>query len=122
MFFSAARIFVGDLDRARRFYAGRLGLPIKADGPQHGYCVFALGDVDLVVEEVGADAPPDERAMVGRFTGLSFGVDDLAATHARLSAAGIHFTGPPERQVWGGWLATFADDEGNQLQLVQPPP
>ena len=30
-------------------------------------------------------------------------------------------TMPPERQIWGGILATFCDPSGNQLQIVQRP-
>ena len=31
------------------------------------------------------------------------------------------FDGAPEKQHWGGWLATFKDSAGNSLQLVQMP-
>jgi uncharacterized glyoxalase superfamily protein PhnB len=58
---------------------------------------------------------------VGRFTGLSFAVEDIAATHARLVAADVPFAGPPQKQFWGGTLATLTDPAGNQLQLVQYP-
>lgn len=57
---------------------------------------------------------------MGRFTGLSFHVADIAASHAALLAMGVVFSGAPERQPWGGQLATFSDPDGNGLQLVQP--
>ncbi len=117
----AARVFVQDLAAARRFYADRLGLPLKADGPAQGYCVFDAGGIDFVVECVSPDHPEEDRALIGRFTGLSFAVPDLAKAHRALSSAGVQFSGLPEQQVWGGSLATFLDSEGNALQLVQYP-
>jgi predicted enzyme related to lactoylglutathione lyase len=118
---SAARIFVRDMIAARNFYAQVLGLPIKADGSQHGYCVFNAGGADLVVESVADDADEEERALVGRFTGLSFKVDDIRAKHQALVALGVAFTEAPEKQFWGGTLATFQDPSGNGLQLVEMP-
>jgi predicted enzyme related to lactoylglutathione lyase len=116
-----ARVFVNDLDAARRFYASQLGLSLKADGSAYGYCVFQAGPTELVVEAVAADAPEEELALVGRFTGLSFTVANVAEQHAQLSALGVPFTGAPERQTWGGVLATLQDPCGNELQIVQPP-
>jgi uncharacterized glyoxalase superfamily protein PhnB len=83
--------------------------------------VFSLGTTDLVVESVNGDDPAEDRALAGRFTGLSLAVDDVRATHARLAAAGVRFTGTPEAQSWGGTLATFEDPSGNQWQIVEYP-
>lgn len=117
---SAIRLFVRDLAPARAFYADTLGLRSTAQG--EGWFVCRSAGIDLVVEAVPADAPQDEQVLVGRFTGLSLAVRDLAAEHARLVAAGVVFTGEPEPQAWGGSLATLCDPAGNQLQLVQHPP
>src|SRR5262245_66357541 len=48
-------------------------------------------------------------------------VADIRATHARLAAAGVTFSRPPEQEPWGGWVASFADPDGNILQLLQLP-
>jgi len=48
-------------------------------------------------------------------------VDDIRAVHSRLARAGVVFTRAPEREEWGGWVATFADPDGNTLQLMQLP-
>ncbi len=117
----AARIFVDDLDAAWHFYAAVLGLPVKVDGRENGFCVFECGAVELVVEAVAADAPADDRALVGRFTGLSFSVPDAVETHRELVGQGVQFTGLPERQFWGGVLATLQDPSGNQLQICERP-
>jgi predicted enzyme related to lactoylglutathione lyase len=119
MKFSALRLFVNDLGAARDFYARALGLALDSPALDQGYCVFDAGGVLLIVEPVPADAPAEDRALVGRFVGASFAVDDVYAEYARLRALGIEFAGAPERQPWGGTLATFADPSGNRLQLVQ---
>jgi len=116
---SAARIFVQDISQARQFYAESLGFPLKVDGSEFGYCVFEAGKVELVVEVVGQDAPEEEQILVGRFTGLSFSVDDVHMKHSELAAKGVAFSGPPEEQEWGGTLATLRDPAGNELQIVQ---
>jgi len=116
-----ARIFVRDLPGASRFYEEVLGLPLKARGGEQGFCVFEAGPMRLVVEHVGADAPAEDQVLVGRFTGLSFDVADVQSRYRELSSLGVAFTGLPERQDWGGILATLRDPSGNELQLVQQP-
>jgi predicted enzyme related to lactoylglutathione lyase len=116
---SAARVFVHDLKAAHDFYAARLGLRQTAGGAATGYCVYDAGTAQLVVEAVEPDAPEDEHALVGRFTGLSFAVADIAARFRELQALGIHFVAAPAKQGWGGMLATFTDPSDNQLQLVE---
>jgi predicted enzyme related to lactoylglutathione lyase len=118
---SSARVFVKDLSAAHSFYAQALGLPLRAGGPEAGFCVYAAGNCQLVVESVASDAPVEDQALVGRFTGLSFTVQDIDAQHRRLVSRGVIFTSLPERQPWGGTLATLLDPAGNGLQLVQHP-
>ena len=117
---STARVFVRDLDAARAFYRDKLGLALRAHSAEFGYCVFESGAAQLVVEAVPAEAPADEQVLVGRFTGLSFAVENVAAVYQRLLSLDVSFTGAPEAQTWGGILATFKDPAGNELQLVQP--
>jgi catechol 2,3-dioxygenase-like lactoylglutathione lyase family enzyme len=52
---------------------------------------------------------------------INLTVGDIRAVHQRLAAAGVGFTRVPEREDWGGWVATFADPDGNTLQLMQLP-
>lgn len=119
---SSVRIFVRDVTAARRFYEQGLSLSLKVDGSDDGYCVFNSEGLDLIIEQVSSDAPDEDKVLVGRFSGLSFAVQDIEATCRELQARGVRFTGAPEKQFWGGILATFEDPSGNGLQLVQPPP
>jgi predicted enzyme related to lactoylglutathione lyase len=116
---NTARIFVRDIVEATPFYANKLGLPVKVDQSQRGYCVFKSGNTELVVEVVHADAPEEEQVLVGRFTGLSFSVSNAEQKYVELVSRGVEFIGMPEKQSWGGVLATLRDPAGNQLQIVQ---
>ena len=118
---NTVRVFVKDISAAKQFYSEKLGLALKADGNQYGYCVFNSGSTELVIETVGDDAPEEEQALVGRFTGLSFTVADVEAKHRELVLLGVVFTGEPEKQFWGGTIATLRDTAGNELQIVQQP-
>lgn len=116
---NTARVFVRNLAAAEDFYANKLRLPLRAGSAALGYFVFAPGDAQLVVELVPPDAPEDEQALVGRFAGLSFEVGSVEEKYLELVAQGVAFTGLPERQPWGGVVATFQDLDGNQLQIAE---
>jgi len=119
---SAVRLFAHELAPCLAFYRDTLGLPLTQDGSGHGYATFdAGGGLSLVLEHVAADAPPEDQALVARFSGLSFAVPDIAVAHATLLALGVVFTGAPELQFWGGTLATLRDPAGNEVQIVQYP-
>jgi predicted enzyme related to lactoylglutathione lyase len=118
---SAVRLFVRDVAEAKAFYADRLGLIVESYSAQYGVCVFDTGGAKLIVETIAADAPEDDQSLVGRFSGVSFDVEDIESKFKQLVSLGVEFCGVPERQYWGGWLATFKDPAGNRLQLVQRP-
>lgn len=118
---NAVRVFVRDINSAKSFYSEHLGLPMQHDGSEQGFCVFKPGATTLVVEVVAFDAPEDEQVLVGRFTGLSFQVANAQESFLELSSKGVEFTGEPERQAWGGVLATLRDPSGNQIQICQHP-
>lgn len=110
------RVFVHDLEVARRFYRDTLGLKLKWE---HGQTAagFDLG-ADLIVEAVDEDADADDRALVGRFVGCSIAVENIDTIYADLISKGVEFVSPPERQAWGGVLAHFKDTSGNVLTLL----
>jgi catechol 2,3-dioxygenase-like lactoylglutathione lyase family enzyme len=112
----AIRIFVDDLAAARRFYRDMLGLQLKWDDADS--LGFDVGG-NLIVEPVDDKADAERRALVGRFIGCSLEVDDIQAAYKKLAAKGVVFTGPPEREPWGGVLAHFKDPSRNILTLVQ---
>lgn len=107
-----ARLFVDDLEAARRFYRDTLGLSELWTWNDLA-CGYDVGPT-LLVEMTDGQHPEE----VGRFAGLSLEVEDIAAAHQRLLAAGVEFTHPPTKQPWGGTLAHFKDPSGNVLTLV----
>src|SRR5215831_16693289 len=93
---SAARIFVTDVAEAKSFYADSLGIKITQVDLELGVCIFDAGSAQLIIEAVPKQAPADEQVLVGRFTCLSFAVDDIAAKHQDLLSRGVEFSGRPE--------------------------
>lgn len=113
-------VFVGDLERAIRFYGETLGLELQHDDREFGYASFAAGPVRLGVAAVPPESAEAEQAgLVGRHTGVGLGVADLEAAHRELRERGVHFPMPPEKQPWGGFMAVFADSDGNLFYLDQ---
>ena len=111
---AAVRLFVDDVAAARAFYSDLLALPPVSLEP--AVLVFDAGPL-LIVEQ--ADAEARAEGLVGRFAGVSLGVPDIEALHARLKASGCTIVGPPERQPWGGTLMHVKDPGGNIVSFVQ---
>jgi predicted enzyme related to lactoylglutathione lyase len=99
-----------------RFYRDTLGLTPRSS--KGDFINFDWAGVRLSVgvhgRVRGASRDP-LRVMI------HLAVSDIQAAHTRLALAGVAFTRPPEREDWGGWVATFADPDGNTLQLMQLP-
>lgn len=99
----------------RRFYVETLGLEPRSDRP--GFVNFAWDDVRLTValhSRIEGRATDPLRMMI------NLAVEDIHAVCDSLQAAGVRFIRLPERERWGGWVATFEDPDGNVLQLLSP--
>ena len=109
-------LWTSNLDSLRTFYRDSLRLPLHSD---HGdFVVFRFGNMRLNLglhDSVHGQTTEPYRIMI------NLGVDDIHAEHNRLVDAGVVFIRPPERESWGGWVATFQDPDGNPLQLLQLP-
>src|SRR5215207_4633725 len=124
----AARLPATDIERARRWYADKLGLDPVEKRP--GGVRYVVGGAEFAIYESGGRAD-------GSFTQLAFTVDDLDAEIATLRARGVVFEeydipgletvdgiaeidgnypskGNGERAAW------FRDSEGNMLAMGQP--
>ena len=96
------------------FYRDVLGLTPRSERP--GFISFEWGNVRLTISThsgVAGVATDPLRIMV------NLEVTDIAATASRLSKAGVGFSREPSEEPWGGWIATFADPDGNTIQLMQ---
>jgi len=98
------------------FYRDRLGLSPRTSRPD--FINFDWGGVRLSVsvhDRVRGASREPFRIMV------NLAVDDIGAVHARLAAAGVDFVRAPEKEDWGGRVASFHDPDGNLIQLMQLP-
>jgi catechol 2,3-dioxygenase-like lactoylglutathione lyase family enzyme len=108
-----------DLDRAREFYEGILGLALVDQNPYA--CVFDVRGTMLrvtAVTEVGAPG----------YTVLGWRVGDIDSVVAGLRAKGVSFTrydgmGQDDNGIWttpnGDRIAWFSDPDGNTLSLTE---
>ena len=113
---AGAIIWTEQLDRMASFYRDLLGLPVHSQRPY--FVAFQLGAARLSVgthSEVRGPARESVRVTV------NLGVSDIQAVYRELAARGVAFLRPPEREHWGGWVASFRDPDGNLLQLLQQP-
>ena len=109
-----------DLERARRFYAEKLGLTPEREEP--GGLLYRCGEVSLFL------LFPSQGAASGTHTQMTWRTNDIEAEVAALKARGVIFEeyDTPEvktinsvatiGQSKGAW---FKDSEGNLLVLVQ---
>jgi predicted enzyme related to lactoylglutathione lyase len=107
-------IWTDSVERLVPFYRDVLGLPVHSVRPD--WVSFRFGEMRLNLglhSQVAGVSRDPYRIMV------HLGVRDIHALYARLKERGVEFIRPPEREEWGGWVATFRDPDGNVLQLLQ---
>lgn len=109
-------IWTDNLAAMTAFYRDTLGLPLHSERPH--FVAFEWGAMRFSIgshAEVSGTTREPHRIMINLAT------SDIRTLHARLAALGVRFTRPPEREHWGGMVATFADPDGNLLQLLEQP-
>lgn len=100
--------FVSDMDKAVQFHRDVLGLKLKFESP--GWSEFATGETILALH------PASEKNPAGKLE-LGFTVADVEAFCRDMSAKGVRFTMPPQKQDFGGVLAEFVDSEGTPCSV-----
>ena len=105
---------IHDLERAKRFYAERLGLPHLFDAPP-GLSFFQCGETRLMLSQ--PEGPETAGCSI-----LYYAVPSAREAQRSLAAAGVTFEEEAVRiaQVGGRdvWLAICRDSEGNLLGLM----
>ena len=125
----ATRLPAQDLDRAREFYAEKLGLEPSDERPG-GLLYRCAGGEFALFQSAGASP--------GTFTQMGWEVDDIDATVAELEGRGVVFEDVdlpglrtsggiadidgnyPSKGASGERGAWFRDSEGNMLGIGQP--
>ena len=114
-------IAVDDLEKAREFYGGTLGLTVTVMDEDNGL---------LSLERPGGETTllylsPD--LQVGNYTVLNFDVDDIEATVDELTARGVQFeryegADQDEKGIMHGpgpHIAWFKDPAGHTFSVLQ---
>jgi catechol 2,3-dioxygenase-like lactoylglutathione lyase family enzyme len=125
----ATRLPAQDLERARRFYADKLGLEPADERP--GGLLYRLGKGEFALFESAGASP-------GTFTQIAFEVDDIEAAVTELERRGVGFEevdapdvhthnsiaeiegNYPSKRARGERGAWFRDSEGNMIGVGQP--
>lgn len=119
-------VFVDDQAKALAFYTDVLGFLPKTDVPAGEFRWLTVvspatpDGVEVLLEpsEHPAVKPFRDALVADGIPWTSFGVDDLAAEHERLTALGVTFVQPP-MDVGPVIIATLDDTVGNLIQLAQ---
>lgn len=110
-------LWTEDVERLAAFYRDVLGLKVHSE--HEGFVAFDVGPgLRLSVgrhNRVHGSSREPFRVMV------NLRVADVHAAHKTLAAKGVPFIRAPEREDWGGLVATLQDPDGNTLQLLQFP-
>jgi catechol 2,3-dioxygenase-like lactoylglutathione lyase family enzyme len=124
----ATRLPARDLERARRFYADKLGLEPAEE--RDGGLLYRCSSGEFALFETAGTAP-------GTFTQMAFDVDDIEGTVAELRRRGVEFEevdvpglmtidgiadvsgNYPSKGGKGERAAWFRDSEGNMLGIGQ---
>ena len=114
-------IGVDDLDAAREFYGGTLGLTVTVVDEDHGLLSLELPDGGATLLYLSP------ALSVGNYTVLNFSVDDIDATVDELTARGVQFeryddSGQDDKGISRGLgpdIAWFKDTAGHTLSVLQ---
>jgi predicted enzyme related to lactoylglutathione lyase len=105
-----------DQARSLEFYTRQLGFEVSTDQPFDGKQRWIELRIANSATRVVLFTPEGHENRIGsRFNG-SFACDDVEATYRQLSARGVEFVSPPQKQPWGEF-AIFKDPDGNQFVM-----
>ncbi len=125
------RLAVGGTVAVNSPIAGDLAVAaadVDVSAPVQGYVMAAGRDVtiDAAVKDdvwaAGRNVTGHSDELTGHgcgdpLTGIGIVVDDVDAAAKELKANGVRFTLEPGPQLWGGYMAMFADPDGNVFYL-----
>ena len=98
------------------FYEKVLGMPAGLVDREHGFWGWQVGSVFFSVldhSEMGGMAKDPGRMM------FNFETSQVKEEFERIKAFGTLVIREPY-EMGGGWIATFADPDGNYFQLMSP--
>ena len=99
--------YVGDMDRAVRFYKDRLGLTLRFQSPE--WSEFETGETTLALHLASQENPAGTSQ-------LGFGVPDIDEFYEEQKGKGVEFTTAPT-ELFGSRIARFKDSEGVECSV-----
>ena len=124
-------LVVDDYDSAIAFFVDALGFELVEDLPSmtndgrpKRWVVVRPPGAQTALLLAQADGERQAAAVGDQFAGrvgLFLRVDDFEATYARMTAAGVAFSGEPREEPYGK-VVVFADVAGNRWDLLGPRP
>jgi resuscitation-promoting factor RpfA len=110
---AAIMLGVRDIPASIEFYRDKLGL--KVIMRESELALVQCGSVILGLSLRHANAAPLEEAVE-----VSFGVDNLRASHTALGEKGVVFLSEPRAVTPTDWAVHFRDVDGHLLSLFGP--
>ena len=100
---------VTDINRARAFYEGVLGLEVSGIMMEGKWIEYQVGEDTLAIANVGSDWKPSDQG-----TGAALEVEDFDAAITKLKVAVIRFAAEPFETPCCH-MAVVQDPDGNKL-------
>ena len=104
------------LENLRNFYEQLLGL--KPHSVREAFIAYKWGDFRF---SLGLHSKIEGHAKDPYRTMINFDTTDIYALSNKLIDNNVECLRNPEREQWGGTVATFKDPDGNIVQFLQQP-
>ena len=114
-------VFVRDHDRSLEFYVDQLGFKVVADARLefgNRWVAVAPPDGSAILALIAPKRGSENYKRIGCPTQVAFIAEDINATYELWRDRGVHFTTLPQKTLFGGTSATFADIDGNTYTLL----
>ena len=105
-----------DQEASLKFYTEKLGFRLVTDqqyDDKQRWIELRIGTSDT---RFVLFTPPGQEDRIGGFFAGALSCDDVQATYRQLSARGVEFISPPQKQPWGEY-AVLKDPDGNQFVI-----
>ncbi|HEY7067366.1 MAG TPA: VOC family protein [Chloroflexota bacterium] len=106
-------LYVRDLERARAFYEGFLGMELEHEGPGQAFLRCGTQQVALFTQREGMELRPGSEM---NHMALRLAAGERAEVKAALEAAGCEVHGRPRDPD----CLYFTDPDGHRLQVLTP--
>ncbi len=108
-------LHVRDFEKEVAFFRDVVGLELQFSDASFHFARFDAGIGFAVASGHPEETPPE--GAPDRLSGIGFVVEDVDGAYREMKARGARFTMEPSKQPWGGYMAMFADPEGNIFYL-----